>query len=1287
MSNFYFFTDPTLLDVQVAAQAFGPAGTSAGKDLFRITDAHTSSSANVPAFAICDGVLCAQEDDQGTLTLILKPSQTPPFESPVVSYFVYKGVAKSSLLNLSDGNIIDENASNATDFTRRVVAEWKKQNANDLTNSHAALGLDRDKNFIHHDGANKIKVFTDSDFVERLFTYPHKSVQLPPVAAGEQIGSFQSSFGFEVVLTRLGYKPRLEFARSRDNQISVTSLAADNNGVPWLPDDHAFFKHQHDKEQVLAFMDPCAFFGSFVQAKLYKKSGNNSDRIKGSDIYQDLLQKFANRNTAWLDIRNNHGYSYNLFGLYKDTIRFIAPKNASQTNDKNFRFELWPLLKLQVADVPGFKRRRLHRTKLSLPVGSSTAPAVLISKGFVKSLVPERPKFRTPAIAPDPNDPQFYTPFRVAFPATDDGGQTVFTASYTRVNIYEKPGGSQSAHALKIPVENFLAGVFRFRDLKLDTNYADLNLRLEIYPEEVLVDLEGVSGPTYSASVGIADDGINVTLFAFPNFFLPNNYVRTMQQPLPSWANISSSDTDFLSKLVKTYRYTKITKTTITPDDGSSNVEALIIRHEPSIHFNPAKDKNFIEDYCLLVFSQLVHQKLLAQSAANTAADPALPTLLTVASSTVKHDAAHDQYYEELVLESTGFATASGGKTTLVATSLEKVYGVWRIFSAADYLPYPDDDLFRPVTTFSTPNVPDYAVGFYLSESYTGTDFAFDQCEGFTYLLPRDTVDQNLFTSRYERLFEYNKTKSSFYLVPWMGIPYVKSGSGNYLLEENLFVLKAETCQSTREFATSGNTIRSLKLVPSSSGVHATWASSQTDTLNNVNLMGSLDAIHILVDDGPYNDLGEHIEIVDTADGKVVGKLRIIFLEKRKLNIFLVKVTEENDRFKFQSIVGADIPTSLESLGAATNYAHEKITDDANTFGFKQIGVELNLLNDIVDIYDTQGHKMALKSTSPPLEILKAHIGIKDSEIGESSISSTLQYKKVCDNFLSTIGHLEAGSEKRSKYSAVFVFLTPFHVTDKKMYVVGVCYPNEGGHIGGSPTKNTVKLLTLLGHNVSLFETLAGVPLPAGNWKADWTLGGRYHEYQTLAHELAHALFVNHYFDKPRTDPYSAIVKANQMLRLYLFDEYVSDMVASFDEKKISINDFRTGKVINKQAHTVFDEIIEFGMDQAMENLINKIFPGNSRPGFWKAPSTNDMPLADLPIWISLNDLVKFNAENLTTNVMDYEKTKYGHNPTPVPGKATAEYEAYIVPTAVRFSRFQWELIRKAIRHLNTLTV
>jgi hypothetical protein len=679
-ARFYFFTDPALLqaqpDLPASGQpapgqlAYGPAVPLGGKDQFRITDRHNFTSSGAPAVAICDGVLCAQEDDQGALTLILKPSQAPPFESPVVSYFIYKGIDKGSLLNPAGDQILDDVAATATEFTKKVTKEWKAQNSNDLTGSRAALGLDRDATFQHDDGT---KIFTGTDPVERLFSYPHKTMQLPTVAAGDVIGSFLGSGGLEIVLLRLGYKPKLALARTADNFISVTSLPS---GTASQADDYTYFTHWHEKEQVLAYMDPCAYFGSFVQAELYTKSANNAAKVKGSNIYSDILHPFANRNIAWLDIRNNYSYSYNLFGLYDDTIRFVSHSNANLTNNKNFRSGSWPILRLSIADVPGSRKKTLYRTKLRLPVGLSTAPAVLLSKGFVTTLGPERADFRTPTIAPDSTDAAFYTPMRLAFPATIEASQPVFTASYTRINLYEKiHGDPQPAAPLTMAPKEFLDGVFRARDLQLDTDYAHNVLRIAIYPEEVLVDLNPRFGPTYAASVGIAEDASKITLFAVPNFFLPDSNARRVRQPLPSWADTASGDsTAFLEKLSKTFRYTGITRKTITPGT-SGDVDTLIVRHEPSINFNPTTDDNSIEDYCLLVLSKTDYSALIAEIAADAGSNAALPSFLMVSASQAKHDAAHgNQAYVEVLLQNTGFTT-SGANAVQHATLLtQKVY-------------------------------------------------------------------------------------------------------------------------------------------------------------------------------------------------------------------------------------------------------------------------------------------------------------------------------------------------------------------------------------------------------------------------------------------------------------------------------------------------------------------------------------------------------------------------------------------------------------------------------------
>lgn len=668
--KFCFFTDPALLGAQADADAFGPRPAAGGNDLFQVTHRHPTTATGAPAIAICDGILCAQEDGSGGLTLILKPSQAPPFEAPVVSYFIYKGIDKASLL---DGDaVLDENATDANDLTKRVAATWKALNADDLTGSEAGLGLDRDAAFLHDANDAASKVFTDADPVERLFTYPHKTVQLPVVAAGDVIGAFGSDCGLEIVLLRLGYRPKLKFARTADNVIAVPSLG----GGPRPADDADWFTHWHAKEQALAFMDPAAYFGAFVQAKLYKRSGTSTSKVKGSDVYDELLTAFANKNVAWLDIRNNYSYSYNLFGLYEGPLRFASRSDASQTNDLDFRVGGWPLLRLQAADVPGGRRGSLHRTMLRLPAGLSVAPAVLLSKGFAKRLGPERPKVRAPAIAADADEPGFLTPIRIAFPAAKIGGQELFTASYTRINLYERPQpGAPSLAPLDVARGHHLDGVFRPRDLQLDEDFASNGLRFEIYQEEVLVDLEELNGPTYSASVAIGESAGNVTLFAFPSHILPAGLDNA--SPLPAWANSSTNENaEVLAKLAATFGSARITKRTIQPDSVSTPIDTIIVRNSATPSLNPVADRNSIEHYCFIVMTQSDHQSIGAQISGDTILNPALPVFLTAASDQTKTDVANEVRYSDVAIVPTGFAAPGGG--TAAAHSLAPNQRIFR---------------------------------------------------------------------------------------------------------------------------------------------------------------------------------------------------------------------------------------------------------------------------------------------------------------------------------------------------------------------------------------------------------------------------------------------------------------------------------------------------------------------------------------------------------------------------------------------------------------------------------
>jgi hypothetical protein len=678
-SKFCFFTDPALLSAQTAQQAFGFADAAAGMDRFRITSRHaplSTATSPLPAYAICDGILCAQDDGPGTVTLILKPSQAPPFEAPVVSYFIYKGIDKASLLNGTD--ILDETAIGANDLTKRIAVEWKTLNNEMLTGSGVALGLDRDAAFVHVVGNTQTNVFTDSDPVERLFSYPHKTYALPTVAAGDLIGNFKTDAGLEIVLQRLGYKPALGVARNADNAISVVSLPG--SGL-WAADDYDFFAHWHGKEQVLAYLDPAAYFGAFVQASLYKVSGGPASKVDGDHVYAQILATFANRNVAWLDIRNNYSYSYNLFGLYGDNIQFGPLSGSGAPSVKNFRGGSWPLLKLAIADVPGSKRGALHRTKLSLPVGLSVAPAVLVSKGFVKGLGPQRPKFKAPAIALANAGDTFYTPLRLAFPATVENGQPIFTASYTRVNLYEKiHADPQSTAPLRIAGAEYLDGVFRLRDLQLDKDFGGNILRFEIYNEEVLVDLTDEEGPTYACQLGIAKDPNSVTLFAYPHNFLPNDNDLQDMQPVTGWADTADgSGNAFLSKLVETFRSAAVSKSTFQPDDLSHSIDAISVDTGSAHDFSVLTDRNVIDDYCLVVLDATEFDSLLSQISADPNVDTALPVFLSVSSSLTKRDAVSGVDYIEKVLQATAFKKVNGVKVAPAYVALTQ-----RIYQNAD---------------------------------------------------------------------------------------------------------------------------------------------------------------------------------------------------------------------------------------------------------------------------------------------------------------------------------------------------------------------------------------------------------------------------------------------------------------------------------------------------------------------------------------------------------------------------------------------------------------------------
>jgi hypothetical protein len=400
-AKFYFFTDPALLDPQAASQAYGPAGTLGSKDRFRVTDLHqrkAGSTADVPAFAICDGLLCAQADAGGTLSLILKPIEQPPFDFPFVSYIIYKGIDPTSLLqsgNAGAGGTIDTTKAAGNKLVDSVQKTWEA-NSNSGDPTRECLGL-------HLTPASTATDYPDLDLskfaatapLDNLFYQGDPKFQLPLVRGGWRIGDFASAgFGLEIVVERIGYRPKIALARKPENVIEVTSL---DPTVTHAPNDATYFMHWHDKEECLNFIDPCAFWGSFFAntLRVRKPAEDEFGRKSGAEIYDILLRgayddsnptagNFYNRNRAQIDVRNEHGQSLNYYKNYGTDIRLTLNKNANiATEIKSYYGTGWPYLTIAKLDYPAGSGADAE-VYFALPVGDNAKPLLFLSAGRAK---------------------------------------------------------------------------------------------------------------------------------------------------------------------------------------------------------------------------------------------------------------------------------------------------------------------------------------------------------------------------------------------------------------------------------------------------------------------------------------------------------------------------------------------------------------------------------------------------------------------------------------------------------------------------------------------------------------------------------------------------------------------------------------------------------------------------------------------------------------------------------------------------------------------------------------
>ncbi|MCK6640910.1 MAG: hypothetical protein L6Q81_12585 [Bacteroidia bacterium] len=557
---FHFFTDIDLIASQQSNQSFGPAGTttiaSVVYDQYRLTSMH-SASADLNAYAICSGIVFVQQDlgNSSLVNLILLPNESPNFDFPKIRFFIYKGILKSSLINGTDIA-----ATGTNDLTTSI---WDSQNARNASAGTSdnppaeSLGIDLSSSALN------------TDFIEDIFYRDGVNYQFPNVVAGWSIGTFDNTqFGLEIVLENGAYDPVLLVARTMENYVKVPALT----GSETQPEE---FEHWHDKEVVLNYVDPCAFFGMFYHDRLLvHDSLAQVEEKTGDDLYDDVLIKFFNKNVIYLDVRNEYGFSYNYFKNYGASLNLATANNTIGSVD--YYSSLWPILTLTTGDFPSGNNDAQNIVRIAMPDanGENMLPALFVSSGFLSEMYPERPLERQKLLHLTVSS-GFTEEVSFSVPNPPGLNTTAPVGGYTRVKYLKRFDHTQNppvSSGTVIRAASPLDHIFTINGMRVVFSSNNV-IRSIVYDSEHYCDFQQEFGKEFILRTGLAEDNLNATYFAYPEVVIAEEGIP-VSSPLALSGFVHQGSDIFLNTVITKYQKSLVKKEYIL---NPSNVEFLDI--------------------------------------------------------------------------------------------------------------------------------------------------------------------------------------------------------------------------------------------------------------------------------------------------------------------------------------------------------------------------------------------------------------------------------------------------------------------------------------------------------------------------------------------------------------------------------------------------------------------------------------------------------------------------------------------------------------------------------------
>ncbi len=350
----HFFIEHTQLPTQASADTFAPDSNDP-TNKFNITS-RFQLAAQAKAFACQDSLMLVQQSsvDSSLVNVVLKPIKglKIPFRS--VKYFVYRGLLKSSFIS---GSAITPQATTNSESIARFWTTWNDYKAE---TNQPNLPDPTPQSFGYDNSLPGLLL------IASIFDNSQTDVRALFVNEGEWIGDFGSSLkmGFEIITNDESLNLDLDFLRAEKFTIDVTDLSS--------------LALRAEREKILSFIDPAAFFGLHydlgVSISTYNGNDKTTEKKEQNDIYTLLLDnKFATKNTVYLDIRSEKGYSYNFYQNYDDGSgnNIKTGNSTAGPTEQSYSMNGWPII---FFNTPLTTADENNYIKINLRIDDNTKP-------------------------------------------------------------------------------------------------------------------------------------------------------------------------------------------------------------------------------------------------------------------------------------------------------------------------------------------------------------------------------------------------------------------------------------------------------------------------------------------------------------------------------------------------------------------------------------------------------------------------------------------------------------------------------------------------------------------------------------------------------------------------------------------------------------------------------------------------------------------------------------------------------------------------------------------------